>query len=65
MGIKTDDCAKPVQSVQDIPAIPANAAREYIADMLGELCVVAKQSGQDDLHVLLKLAAQAVRNTSP
>ena len=45
--------------------IPASAVREYISDMLAELCVVAKQGGQEDLHALLKLTTQALRNTTP
>ncbi|MCF6220105.1 MAG: hypothetical protein L3J65_03245 [Robiginitomaculum sp.] len=44
--------------------VPANAARDYITDMLQELCTVASQSGQEDLHVLLKLATQAARNST-
>ncbi|MCF6274695.1 MAG: hypothetical protein L3J05_02910 [Robiginitomaculum sp.] len=44
--------------------VPANAAREYITDMLAELCTVAAQSDQEDLHVLLKLATQAARNST-
>lgn len=43
--------------------IPGNAARDYITDMLQELCIVAEQSGQEDLHILLKLTTQAARNS--
>lgn len=43
--------------------IPASAARGYITDMLAELCTVAQQTGQEDLHVLLKLTTQAARST--
>ena len=53
-----------LNGVTDIPAaITADAARGYITDMLVELCTIAKQSGQDDLHGLLKLITQAARNT--
>ena len=44
--------------------IPASAVRDYITDMLAELCVVAKQGGQEDLHILLKLTYQAARNAA-
>lgn len=50
------------ENMQMNSAVPPNAARAYITEMLAELCVVAKQSGQDDLHVLLKLATQAARS---
>jgi len=45
-------------------AMPSRAVREYITDMLAELCSVAKQDGQEDLHILLKLTYQAVRNSA-
>ncbi len=44
--------------------IPPQAARSYITDMLGELCQLAQDTHQKDLHILLKLTAQAARNTS-
>jgi len=44
--------------------IPASAVREYITDMLAELCVVAKQGEQKDLHILLKLTHQAARTAA-
>ncbi len=44
--------------------MPSQAVRNYITDMLAELCLVAKQDGQEDLHVLLKLTYQAVRNAA-
>ena len=53
---------KQENEVQAIAEIPASAARDYIADMLAELCAVAEQSGQRDLHILLKLTTQAARN---
>jgi len=61
MGAEADNSV-----VSTLPhGIPASAVREYIADMLGELCAVAEQSGEQDLHVLLKLTTQAVRNATP
>jgi len=42
------------------PEIPANFVRSYIADMLGELCHVAKNAGQNDLHELLNITHKAV-----
>jgi len=42
--------------------IPATAARGYIKDMLDELTIIAEESGQQDLYILLKLASQAARN---
>lgn len=42
--------------------IPTSAVREYITDMLAELCVVARHGGHEDLHILLKLTHQAARN---
>ena len=65
MDTKTGNFTKAAQTLQDIATVPANAAREYIADMLNDLCAVAKQSGQDDLHALLKLTTQAVRSAAP
>ncbi len=62
MGTKTSGSAKPIEVME---AIPPSAAREYISDMLAELCVVAKQGGHEDLYVLLKLTTQAVRNATP
>ncbi len=62
MGAKTGRTVKATQSPRDIPA---RAVREYIADMLAELCRVAEKNGQDDLYVLLKLTTQAVRNSAP
>ncbi len=44
--------------------IPANAVRDYITDMLAELCTVAKQDEQEDLHLLLKITHQAARNAA-
>jgi len=54
-----------VNPIDIMDGIPANAAREYICDMLVELCAVARQAGQEDLHNLLKLTTQAVRNAPP
>lgn len=45
-------------------AIPSPAVREYITGMLAELCRVAEQDGQEDLHILLKLTHQAVENAA-
>ena len=46
---------------ENVCNIPPNAARQYIADMLGELCKVADETGQKDLLSLLKVTSQAVR----
>jgi len=46
------------------PVIPPSAAREYITEMLAELCAVAKRGGQEDLHLLLKLTHQVARQVS-
>ena len=46
-----------------IHALSSEQARAYITDMLVELCAVAKQSANEDLHILLKLASQAAHNT--
>jgi len=46
------------------PVIPPSAAREYITEMLAELCAVAKRGGQDDLHMLLKLTHQVSQQAS-
>ncbi len=67
MSIKAGGSVKPIQEISDIEIsdIPASAVREYISDMLAELCVVAKKGGQEDLYALLKLTTQAARNVSP
>jgi len=54
----------PLEGELDQAEIPSGAAREYITDMLAELCVVAEQCGQEDLHILLKLTHQAVRTAA-
>lgn len=61
MSTKTNENKGTHDSSTDIPT---SAARGYITDMLAELCTVAEQSGQEDLHVLLKLTAQAALNTT-
>jgi len=48
----------------DQPVIPSSAAREYITEMLAELCAVAKRAGQEDLHMLLKLTYQVSQQVS-
>ena len=62
MKTKTDE--KILEANLDT-CVPAHAARTYITDMLQELCEVAAQSGQEDLHILLKLTTQAARNSTP
>ncbi len=46
-------------------SVPKDAARSYIIDMLGELCVVADQSGHGEILALLKLTRQAVVEQNP
>ena len=46
--------------VEPAPVIPASVARNYIADMLCELCAIAQTAGQNDLHELLKITRSAV-----
>ena len=54
--------SKPViDNQEDMSQISVGAAREYIADMLGELCALAQQSGQQDVEALLRVTHQAVR----
>ena len=60
MSVKTDKDTIMQEPIRDISP---HAAREYIIDMLAELCTVAKQGKQEDLLVLLKLVTQAARST--
>lgn len=62
--MRTNTNVQKVEPDNFSPAIPANAARDYITDMLDELCIVAAQSGQEDLHILLKLTTQAAKNSA-
>ena len=48
----------------DQPVIPSGEAREYITEMLAELCAVAKRAGQEDLYMLLKLTHQESQQVS-
>ena len=48
------------KSVNAVAPVPKDAARSYIIDMLGELCVVADRSGHGEVLALLKLTRQAV-----
>lgn len=61
MGTNID---KRVAAINATKNIPKSAARDYITDMLAELCDVAERSGQEDLHILLKLTTQAARSAT-
>jgi IS4 transposase len=50
-----------IDNQEDIDRISVGAAREYISDMLNELCAIAEQSGQKDVEALLRVTYQAVR----
>ncbi len=60
MGLQYRKNEKPESMVTAPPPV---AVREYITDMLAELCQLAKESHQEDLHVLLKLTRQAALNS--
>lgn len=45
----------------DIPAVSTAYAREYIEEMLKELCLFSKQTGQRDMLAFLSLAYRAIR----
>ena len=61
MGTNIDEQAEKLNLPNNIPT---DLARDYIIDMLVELCNVAEQSKQEDLLVLLKLTTQATRNAT-
>lgn len=58
----TVNAEKQVVALNPNTDIPPHATRDYIIDMLTELCTVAKQSQQEDLLALLKLVTQAAQS---
>ena len=61
MSTNIDERAESLNLPNDIPT---DLARDYIIDMLTELCSVAEQSKQEDLLVLLRLTTQAARSAT-
>ena len=63
MATQSNNLAEKISKNMTISSkVPPQAARIYIIDMLAELCGVAKDSQQEDLHILLKLVRQAAIN---